>query len=69
MANHRPPFFFLFSGCVCINIFFNCPIPAYEAFAKTSKFRLSGEKPYPLVIDVLKHLSILTEMVRTKSIV
>lgn len=44
-------------------------MPACEAFAKTSKFRLSGEKPYPLVIDVLKHLSILTEMVRTKSIV
>ena len=58
-------FFSYFQG-VCVLTFFNCPISACEAFAETSKFRLSGEKPYPLVIDVLKYLSILTKMLKNK---
>ena len=49
-----------------VNIFFKCPIPSCEAFAKTSKFRLSGEKTYPFVIDVLQHLNILTQMLKNK---
>lgn len=58
-GQHLPHFFSYFQG-VCALTFFNCPIPSCEPFAKTSKFRLSGERPYPLVIDVLRHLSILT---------